>query len=71
MGLTPEIIQIWTVVAVLVGTTTLAVVAQRRRADPTWSRVAVIAAVALVIEFVLTLVWLQFAFLTWLPSGES
>ena len=71
MGLTPEIMQIWTVVAVLVGTTTLAVVDQPRRADPTWSRVSVIAAVALMIEFVLTLVWLRFAFLTWLPSGES
>jgi hypothetical protein len=71
IGFTPEIIQIWTVVAVLVGTTVVAVVAQRRRADPKWSRVSRIAAMALVVEVILTLVWLRFAFMTWLPSGDA
>ena len=69
--LTPEIIQIWTVVVVLVGTTAVAVVAQRRRSDPKWSRMSLIVAAALVVEVVLTLVWLRLAFMTWLPSGDA
>jgi len=62
--MTAELIEFWILLGVLFGTFVLVVVSLRQRAvDARWQRVGTVAALALILEFLLGLVWVRFVLL--------
>src|SRR5215210_7579308 len=63
-GMTAELIEFWILLGVLFGTFVLVVVSLRQRAvDARWQRVGTVAALALILKFLLGLVWVRFVLL--------
>ncbi len=56
--MTPELAQFHALVSALVASLVLAIVAARRDANVRWRHIGRVAALALVVEFVLLLAWL-------------